>query len=111
MSSHLYRNKDFIVKLNKIKKTAPQLRKILKNCTTGEVKALCELCFNILRGNLNICKSRKQKLSKHADMIRFMGDKKIALYKKKGKLLKGSGIFLSALLPLAITAISSLFKK
>ena len=51
MSSHLYRNKDFIVKLNKIKKTAPQLRKILKNCTTGEVKALCELCFNILRGN------------------------------------------------------------
>ena len=111
MSSQLYRNREFIVKLNKNKQLKPTLKKLIKNCSTGELKAICELCFNILRGHLQICKSRKNKLSHHADMIRFMGNKRVPIYKKKEKLLKGKGLFLSTLLPLAVSVISSLIAK
>ena len=63
MSSQLYRNREFIVKLNKNKKVKPLLKKLIKNCSSGELKAICELCFNILRGHLHICKSRKKIIS------------------------------------------------
>ena len=111
MTSQLIKNKGFIIGLNKSKNITPQLKKLIRKSSNGEIKALCELCFNILRGNVDICKSRKNRLSPHADMLRYLGDKKISIIKKRKKLLKGKGIFLSALLPLAVSLISGLIKK
>ena len=108
--TQLYKNRDFITNLNKSKKDKSLFRKLIKKSTSGQVKAICELCFNVLRGNLHICKSRKNKLTPHADMVRYMARKNTPLYQKKLKLLKGSGgVFLSALLPIALSAISTLF--
>ena len=82
-STQLYKNRDFIVKLNKSKKVKPLVKNLIKKSTSGQVKAICELCYNVLRGNLHICKSRKNKLAPHADMVRYMADRKIPLYKRK----------------------------
>ena len=109
-STQLYKNRDFITNLNKSKKDKSLFKKLIKKSTSGQVKAICELCFNVLRGNLHICKSRKNKLIPHVTMVRYMAKKKIPLYQKKLKLLKGGGLFLSALLPLAISTLSTLFK-
>ena len=107
MSCELLKNKEFIKNLNKYKKS-PVLKKLIKNCSSTQIKAICELCFNVLRGNIDICKSRKKKLTRHADLLRFLADKHIPLYKKKTKLLSGNGLFLSTLLPLAMSVISGL---
>ena len=58
------------------------LKKLIKKSSSGQVKAIGELCYNVLRGNLHVCKSRKNKLTPHADTVRYMADKKIPLYKK-----------------------------
>ena len=81
-STQLYKNRDFITNLNKSKKDKSLFKKLIKKSTSGQVKAICELCFNVLRGNLHICKSRKNKLIPHVTMVRYMAKKKSLFIKK-----------------------------
>ena len=72
---------------------------------------MSELTFNILNGNVYCSKNRKKILKPHVTELRLLGDKKTTIKNRKKVLLKGNGIFLSALLPIAISTIAGLLKK
>lgn len=111
MTCLLEKHRGFFKKLARLKYDRSELFKFLKKASFGEIKAIAELAYNILRDNVHCSKHRRTKLKIHADTLRFLGDRKKTLSEKKSKLLKGSGVFLSALIPLAISTIATLFKK
>ena len=107
----MIKHKSFIKKLSDIKKNKTKLLHLIKNSKAGEIKALSELTFNILNGGVYCSKNRKRILKPHVYYMRLLGDRKSAIKKKRKVLLKGNGIFLSTLLPIAISTIVGLMKK
>ena len=81
---------------------------ILKKCSSSVIKTLCECAINVLRGNIPLTKSQKNRLSTHKRSLRKLSNKKIPLYKKRQLLVQRGDGFLSILLPTAISVISSL---
>ena len=111
MNCKIYKHKDFLAKLLQLKKDKKKLSKFFKNSKPSEISSICELAFNILNGGVRCSKYRKNKLRKHACNLRLLADKKISIKTKKAKLLSGSGILLSSLIPLAIGAVTQLFGR
>ena len=87
------------------------MAKFFKNSKPSEINSICEVAFNILNGGVRCTKYRKDKLRKHANILRLLADKRISVKTKKAKLLSGSGILLSSLIPLAIGAVTQLFNR
>ena len=55
--------------------------------------------------------TEKKSLKKKLHDLRLLGDKKTVNKSKKKVLMKGGGFLLGALIPIAISAITSLLKK
>ena len=111
MSCLLIKHKDFISQLSKIKNDRKGLLRLVKKSKNEEIEALSELTYNILNGNAYCSKQRKNILKKQIRNLRFLGDRKLPIIKKRKLLLKGNGLFLTSLLPIAISTILGLFKK
>ena len=111
MTCLLIKHKDFITRLAKLKGSRQNLLKLIRKSKNEEIKAISELSNNLLRRNVYCHKNRKRELKHHIKNLRKVGDKNISLANKRKILLKGEGIFLSALLPVAISAIAGLFRK
>ena len=111
MSCLLIKHRDFIKKLSQIKTDKKALLRLIRNSKNVEVKSLSELTYNILRGNVYCSKNRKKKLLPHVNNLRTLADKRKSIRKKRKILLKGDGLFLSSLLPIAISTIVGLLKK
>ena len=107
----ILKHKTFIGQLGKFKNNRRKLLNLIRNSSSSEIKALGELSYNILRGNVYCSKHRKNKLKNYAGKLRILADKRKSLANKRKNLLKGNGIFLSSLIPLAIQTIASLLKK
>ena len=105
MTCLLYKHKQFFITLSKLRKNTSKLYKTIKNSKVGEIKAIGELSYNILKGGVSCSRHKKKQLQSHVKSLRFLADKKISLRKKKTQLLKGGGLFLTSLLPLAIKTI------
>lgn len=90
--------------LSKCKKKGALLRK----CPNSLIKSVCECALNVLKGNVPLTKRQKNKLSPYKRTLRKLGDKKVPLFKKRRLLVqKGEG-FLSLLIPVAVSVLSSL---
>ena len=111
MSCLLVKHKDFITQLSRIKGDRKKLKRLIKKSKNEEIEALSELTYNILNGNVYCSIQRKNILKKQAKNLRFLGNRKSSVTRKRKLLLKGNGIFLTSLLPIAISAIAGLFKK
>ena len=111
MSCKIYKHKVFLTKLLQLKNNKKELTKFFKNSKPSEINSICELAFNILNGGVRCTPYRKNRLRKHATILRLLADKKISVKTKKAKLLSGSGFLLSSLIPLAIGAITQLFNR
>ena len=111
MSCLILKHREFIKKLGEIKKSKKEIIHLIKNSKANEINSFSELAFNILNGNLPCTKHRKKKLKKKLHDLRLLGDKKTVNKSKKKVLMKGGGFLLSALIPVAISAITSLLKK
>ena len=111
MTCLILKHRDFIKKLVEIKKNKKQIIKLIKKSTPSEINSLSELAFNILNGNLTCTKHRRNKLKKQLHDLRLLGDKKSANKLKKKVLMKGGGFLLGSLIPIAISAITSLLKR
>lgn len=82
----------------------PQQRKaILRTASTEQIKTICEICQNLLSGNIPIAKV--QKLRSYKKVIRQLADKKIPISKKKKLFINQSG---SGFLPLIIPSVLKL---
>ena len=86
----------------------PQKRKIIL-AAGGDplIKCLGECCHNVLTGNVYMHPAQRQKLKRHAAVIRALGDRKTGLKKKKEILVQRGG-FLPALLVPILSAVSGL---
>ena len=95
----------------KFKKNKKEIIHLIKNSKANEINSLSEVAFNILNGSLPCTRHRKKNLKKKLRDLRLLGDKKTANKSKKRVLMKGGGFLLSALIPVAISAITSLLNK
>ena len=111
MSCLILKHREFIKKLGEIKKNKKEIIHLIKNSKANEINSLSEVAFNILNGSLPCTRHRKKNLKKKLHDLRLLGDKKTVNKSKKRVLMKGGGFLLSALIPVAISAITSLLNK
>ena len=111
MSCLILKHREFIKKLGENKKNKKEIIHLIKNSKANEINSLSEVAFNILNGSLPCTRHRKKNLKKKLRDLRLLGDKKTANKSKKRVLMKGGGFLLSALIPVAISAITSLLNK
>ena len=84
-------------------------RKIIKSAGGNVLKAISEICLNMLNGVINLSSNQKKKLKKHRAVMRKLTEKNTLTTRRK-LLQKGNfiGSLLSIGLPLLIKGISAL---
>ena len=90
---------------------AKQREGILRGADKELVYCLCECALNILKGNVKLHNSEKDKLRKHRQRLRDLSNKKIALRKKRKLLLKQKGGWVSALIAPVLGTLAGLLLK
>ena len=99
-------HREFLSLLGKSKQ--PKRRKLLlKAATCDEIKAIAECALNLLEHRIKITSAQKRKLKPYKNALRFVSSKQVNL-KKKRNILEQKGGFLATLLPLAVSALSSI---
>lgn len=84
--------------LHVLKDCSPCVRKaILKTSSPKLVQTLCEVCLNVLNGNINLSQPQKLKLKKYKNTIRELAGTKKSISKKR-KILVQKGGFISLIL-------------
>lgn len=84
----------------------PKQRKaILKDANKSQIFSICEICHNLLAGNVPVNINR---LRKYKTIIRQIADKKIPLYKKRKLLINQTGGFLPIILPAILSAVGGI---
>ena len=90
--------------------SAKKRKQALQNPNKEEVQCLCEIVANLLAGNIDINNAEKKKLKKHKKFLRQLTDNRRKVAGKRQLLIQSGGSFLLALLPAAISAITSLIR-
>lgn len=89
-------------------------KKIIKNCDSGFIDALSEICINYLCGNINCSRSQYKELFKHKNCLRKLAEGNVTRKKndprREALLQKGNG-FWFALLPVVAELAKYLVKK
>ena len=86
--------KAFFNKLAKSK--AKERTKVLKAATNEQLKGLCEVCLNIVHGNVKLSKKRYAAFKRQKDLFHSLSNKKLPLYAKR-KVINQKGGFLGTL--------------
>jgi len=72
----------------------------LKKSSNDFVKCICEVCHNLLKGNIPIDKKQKRNLYRYRNVLRFLASRKnTSVAVKRRKLIQKGGAFLPLLLP------------
>ena len=111
MSCLVLKHAEFIKRLAENKKNKKEINRLIKNSRANEINSLSEVASNILNGALACTRYRKNILKKNLRGLRVLGDKKTGNTSKKRVLMRGGGILLSALVPVAISALTHLLTK
>ena len=85
-------------------------KKIIKNASHNVLKAVSEICLNMLNGVVNLSVSHKKKLKKYRNTMRKLAEKNTSLTARR-KLMQRGGFIGSVLgigLPLLVKGISAL---
>ena len=97
--------------LQVLQSAKPKLRKaILENSDKALVYTICEICDNLLRGNIPLSESHKAKLRRHRDKIRHLAQRGGGWQVKKKALVQTGGAFLPVLLRIISTVLPALLK-
>lgn len=78
--------------------SAEQRKFILKKASPDLIQTIADICYNIVRGNIDLPENKQKALRKHKRAIRRLADKKIKIITKRREILQKGG-FLPALLP------------
>ena len=106
MSPRIKRN---AVLLKALYHSTPQKRKdILAHASPDFLQALCEIAFNLLKGNIPLSPSQYKTLKRQKKIIRLLADKKIALKRKQLVLKKQTGGFIFPLLAAAVPLLGNI---
>ena len=106
----LLSNKEFLIFLNSL--PLDKKKKVLSTLSKKHVDSISEIFINFLNHHLPIADKIIKRLAKFKKEARLLALKKTPV-KKKINILKSNrgGALLSALLPVAVTLISSLLRK
>ena len=113
MDNHMQHVQKLLEKLNFSNSAARKA--VLRNLSNKEVKLLCEVCLNLVRGHLKI-KDRKtfNKLKRGRRTLTYLADKRKPIRDKR-EILNQKGGFIGALaaaaLPVVISEVARLFRK
>lgn len=95
--------------LHLLSTATPQQRKaILRTASKEQIKLLCEICQNLLAGNISI---NTKKLHSYRKTIRQLANKKIPILKKKKLFLNQTGGFLPLILPTVLSLLSGVVSR
>lgn len=92
--------------------SAKQREGILHGADRELIYCLCECALNILRGNVKLSNTQKNKLRKFKSNLRILADKKVGLANKRKLLLRQRGGWVASLIaPILGSLAGLLFKK
>lgn len=104
--SKALKHKDYLSLLSK-SKSKKRRHLLIDLANTAEIKAIAECILNILSGNIRLKSNQKKKLKRYRSALRDVANKHYSTKQKK-YILRQKGGFLPALLPLAISALTSI---
>lgn len=81
-----------------------QKNALLKSANNAQIESICEICLNILNGNIP---ANVTKLKKYKNLLRMLSKKTCSLQKKKKMLINQSGGFLPIIAPALISALGA----
>lgn len=90
--------------------SAKRRKALLNQVTRDELKSLCEICLNILKGNIPLDDKTYHKLKRHKAKLRTLANKKIPVKQKK-KVVNQHGGFIGTVAAIALPLLASLLKK
>lgn len=108
MSKSLLKRKDFLNLLSKSKRNKKRRNLLIDIADKEEINALSEIILNALRGNLPLKKKEIKELNKYKHVLRKLIKRTYSIKKKKA-ILKQKGGFLGAIIPIALSALGSIF--
>lgn len=88
--------------------TSPQKKAIIRTASKNQIYSLCEICKNILAGNVPV---NIKRLCKYKTAIRQMSNKKVSINKKRKLLANQSGGFLPLVLAPVLSALGGIIGK
>lgn len=92
--------------LQSLARSRPKQKKtILKVANNGQIKSICEVCLNVLKGNLPV---NIKKLKKYKNIIRKLANKSISYGNKKRMLMNQTGGFLPLIAPAILSALGGI---
>ena len=98
--------------LQVLQSAKPNLRKaILRESDKALVYAICEICDNLLLGNIPLTTAQKSKLKRYRNDLRRMAQKGEGWKSKKEHLVQKGGAFLPLLLSAVASVLPMLFKS
>lgn len=99
------KHREFLTLLGHSKQ--PNRRRLfLEAATSDEIKSIAECALNVLKNRVHLNSQQKHKLKRHKNSLRYIADRGNNT-KKKRRLLQQKGGFLTSLIPLAVSALSS----
>ena len=98
--------------LQVLQSAKPNLRKaILRESDKALVYAICEICDNLLLGNIPLTSAQKTKLKRYRNDLRRLAQKGEGWKTKKEHLVQKGGAFLPLLLSAVASVLPMLFKS
>ena len=98
--------------LQVLQSAKPNLRKaILRESDKALVYAICEICDNLLLGNIPLTTAQKSKLKRYRNDLRRLAQKGEGWKAKKEHLVQKGGAFLPLLLSAVASVLPMLFKS
>ncbi|GBM89489.1 hypothetical protein AVEN_32544-1 [Araneus ventricosus] len=85
------------------------IRNLPKSATNEQIKTLCEICQNVLAGNVSKAKIRQ--LCRYKKVIRQLADRNIPIARKRELLTNQTGGFLPLVLPAVLSLVGGLVGK
>ena len=83
-----------------------QRKVLLTTATPEQVHVMCEVCHNLLKGNIPISQRQKERLEPHKDDIRVLARASIPFKTKKKLLVQRGGGLVEEVLPPLMSALS-----
>lgn len=100
------KHKDYLTLLSKTK-TSVRRQKLIDAGNNGEINAVSECIRNLIDGNVPLNKAQLKTLRRYKTILRTLA-KKCGGVKDRRAILRQKGGFLATLLPIALSAVSSL---
>ena len=89
----------------------PNLRRaILQESDKALIYTICEICENLLIGNVNLNEKQRQKLKRYRRQLRRLAERGEGWENKREVLVQSGGAFLPLLLSVVSSILPSLFK-